>query len=286
VHPDLGLVYLEHLTSADRQLLAEVDAGDVGNDPAAIVGLLSHPRTHAAVFGPERAGEQFHHASPFLTFAVAVHRAGTELAAATFTDEWVGPRQRVPVFDVDVLRDFVGDPLRRLFLIELLASYTHVASGSTWVRTRRGWKRRRFSELDPVRLAGLLEVVSQEERPGVYRRLGDCALFLTGVFPDHTATRALPPLQYARLLRMGVGGEDDGAPGRASGVAELGAVGLLEQLGRRWYELAAGSAGAPLTATMQATAEVGRRFREARRILNYVTDRFLFPHRSSWFGMA
>ena len=60
---------------------------------------------------------------------------------------------------------------------------------------------RRFSELDPVRMAGLLEAVPQAERPGVYRRLGDVALFLTGVFPDYATTRALGPVNAARLLR-------------------------------------------------------------------------------------
>ena len=278
-------MYLEHLTAADRRLLADAEPGGRADDPDALVELLSSPRLHAAVFGPEPAGAPRHPASPVHTFAVAVHRSATELAAASFTDEWVGPRQRVPVFDVDVLRDFVGDPLRRLFLIELLASYTHVASGSTWVRTRRGWRRRRFSELDPVRLAGLLEVVGEAERPGVYRRLGDCALFLTGVFPDHTATQGLPSLDHARLLRLGPAGESD-VEELPTGVAQLGAVGLLEHLGRRWYGLAAGAAEAPPTATMQATAEVARRFRHARRILNYVTDRFLFPYRDTWFGLA
>src|SRR5256885_13132420 len=38
----------------------------------------------------------------------------------------------------------------RLFLAELLASYTNVASGSTLVKTSRGWPRHRFSELDPM----------------------------------------------------------------------------------------------------------------------------------------
>src|SRR5690348_10230268 len=47
--------------------------------------------------------------------------------------------------------------------------------------------------------AGLLEAVPQAERPGVYRRLGDVTLFLTGVFPDYAATRVLGPVNAARL---------------------------------------------------------------------------------------
>ena len=86
----------------------------------------------------------------------------------------------------DDLREFFAADGRRLFLTELLTSYTRVASGSTYVRTARGWRRRRFSELDPLRLASLLDAVPEAERPGIYRRLGDLALFLTGVFPDRT----------------------------------------------------------------------------------------------------
>jgi hypothetical protein len=271
-----ALTYLEHLTDSDLTLLGE--PARMREEPGRILERLARPETYEAVFGPTGADEPFLRASPFLTFAVAVHRAADELGATTFTREWVAPRQRVPVFDAHVLRDFVGDPLRRLFLIELLASYTHVASGSVWVQTARGWRRRRFSELDPVRLASLLEVVDERDRPGVYRRLGDLALFLTGVFPDHTALHGLGGVGRSRLLRSG--GLTDAGPGR-----ETEGVSVLEALGPRWYRLAVRQVRGPLTGTMRATADVAAHFPDARRILNFVTDRFLFPFRSGWFGV-
>ena len=270
-----GTAYLEHLTDSDLALLGET--GPLRRQPDRILERLARPETYEAVFGPGGADEPFLRASPFLTFAVAVHRAAEELGASTFTREWVAPRQRVPVFDAHVLRDFVGDPLRRLFLVELLASYTHVASGSVWVQTARGWRRRRFSELDPVRLASLLEVVDERDRPGVYRRLGDLALFLTGVFPDHTALHGLGGVGRSRLLRSG--GLTDAEPGR-----EAGGVSVLELLGPRWYRMAVRQVRGPLTGTMRATADMAAHFPDARRILNFVTDRFLFPFRSHWFG--
>ena len=178
------------------------------------------------------------------------------------------------------LRDLLADPGRRLFLAELLGSYTHVASGATWQRTRRGWRRRRFSELDPVRLAELLEAVRPEERAGIYRRLGDLALFLTGVFPDHHAAPATGQLAANRLLRIsGLRPDDD---------AVLGPE-LLGQLGPRWYAMAARSAathGAAMTAGLAVAAEMGERFGEARRVLNVVSDRYLFPLRERWFGLS
>ena len=101
--------------------------------------------------------------------------------------------------------------------------------GAPGSATRRGWRRRRFSELDPVQLAGMLEAVSPAERPGVLRRLGDLALFLTGVFPDHTASTPLGrPLSEAALLRS-AGLETTGtAPGiwpRSSSSSCSGVVG-------------------------------------------------------------
>jgi hypothetical protein len=161
----------------------------------------------------------------------------------------------------------------------------HVASGSFWVQTGRGWRRRRFSELDPVRLASLLEVVPQPERVGIYRRLGDLALFLTGVFPDHTAMRAMAPIDAARLLRAARLATSTGEPlgGRAESVEPAGAVGLLEHLGRRWYRLACETAPSP-TGAMRVVGEVAERFRQARRVLNLVTDRYLFVLRDRWFS--
>ena len=272
-----ALTYLEHLTDGDLALLG--DPTRLRGEPTRIVERLARPEAYEAVFGPAGADEPFLRASPFLTFAVAVHRAADELGATTFTREWVAPRQRVPVFDAHVLRDFVGDPLRRLFLVELLASYTHVASGSVWVHTARGWRRRRFSELDPVRLASLLEVVDERDRPGVYRRLGDLALFLTGVFPDHTALHGLGGVGRTRLLRSS--GLTDLDSGR-----ETGSVSILEALGPRWYRMAIQQVRGPLTGTMRATADMAAHFPDARRILNFVTDRFLFPFRSRWFGVG
>jgi hypothetical protein len=278
--------YLEHLTAADLRLLAAVaderpDA--LGSDPDRLVALLGAPATEAAVLGPALDDEPFLRASSFLTFAVAVHRSAARLEGVTSTLEWVGPRQRLPVFDVASLRDFLADPLRRLFLVELLASFTSVASGSTWERTRRGWRRRRFSELDPVRLASLLEVVGEAERPGVYRRLGDIALFLTGVFPDHTAERGGGARDAGRLVRLlAATGDGPGTPPPET--EHLGAVGLLEHLGARWYRCATAT-GAPATATARALPAGRERFRQARRVLNVVSESTLFPLPPSAFGL-
>jgi hypothetical protein len=278
-------IWFDHLSAEDWDLirrvapLAGVAAEDVRDEDGVLPRVLAHPAAFESVFAaPDDAVALT--VSPFLAFALIVHRGWDELQYVGHVDEWVGPRRRLPVLGGDDLRQFLGSPSNRLFVTELLASYTRVASGAVWVHTRRGWRRRRFSELDPVRLASLLEVVPEEERPGVYRRLGDLALFLTGVFPDHTEMRGLAPYDEGRLLRLsGLGGNR--RTSCAAGAS--GTVDLLERLGQRWYLLATRTAR-PLTASMQVVAEVGGRFGLARRTLNYLTDRHLFIRRGDWFG--
>jgi hypothetical protein len=274
--------WFDHLTADDWDVIGRIaphtgaDPGSLRGNADALTRVLSHPVAFETVFG-QPDDHTVVAVSPFLAFALIVHRAWAELQHAGHVDEWVGPRQRLPVLGAADLREFLASPLRRLFLTELLASYTKVASGAMWIHTRRGWRRRRFSELDPGRLASLLEVVPEAERPGVYRRLGDLSLFLTGVFPDHTELHGLSPLDAARLARR-AGLSADDVLERATG-----AVSLLERLGRRWYGLATRTANPP-TGTMEVVADVGKRFVAARRTLNYLTDRHLFARRTDWFG--
>ena len=273
----VGPLYLEQLSDSDLELLASAaDArDDVRRDPTRLEALIDSPTTFRQLFSvPGR--DPLLRGTPFLIFAVLIHRVVRDLGQASFVEEWVGPRQRVPVFDTAGLKDFGADPLRRFFLVQLLASYTNVASGSMLVRTRRGWRRRRFSELDPMRLIELAELVPQPERPSVYRRLGDLSLFLTGIFPDYAAERLVAERERRGLERALGPAEREHAAGHDG-------VWLLEQLGRRAYRIA--QQGADRRAAMASVlGEVSENFPTARRVLNFLTDRYLYPMRRQWFG--
>jgi hypothetical protein len=303
---DGGLVgsgYADHLTDADLGFLVSVSqatdrpaalaagASWLRGRPEALPELIGDPRVFRAVFGPGDAASappaRAALASPFLIFAVAVHRAAAELESMDHVPERSGPRQRVPLFDAAALRDFLGSPARRLFLAELLGSFTrntaapYQAAAGTGPGTRppRGARRpRRFSELDLARMAGLLDAVPEAERAGVYRRLGDVALFLTGVFPDYAVAHGLGPVSAARLLRAARVPE-----GRQDQLAAAPAIDLFEYLGARWYRAAWGLAPAR-TARLAVVAEVADRFRQARRVLNHIADRWLFPAGNPWFA--
>ena len=273
----VGSLYLEQLSDSDLELLASAAdlRTDVRRDPSSLEALIDHPATFRQLFSvPGR--DPLLRGTPFLIFAVLIHRVVRDLGQASFVEEWVGPRQRVPVFDTAGLKDFGADPLRRFFLIQLLASYTNVASGSMLIKTSRGWRRRRFSELDPMRLIELAELVSELERPSVYRRLGDLSLFLTGIFPDYAAERLVAERDRRGLERALRRGDREQAEGHDG-------IWLLEQLGRRAYRIAKQGAdrGAPMAAVL---TEVSENFAAARRILNFLTDRYLYPMRRQWFG--
>jgi hypothetical protein len=290
--------YLEHLNDADVSLLAGRSFGDVGpralrrmlaERRGGIDDLLGSPEVFDAIFGPE--GGQLVQLSPFLAFAVAINRVLKKLETSSYVPERVGWYKGALVFDTAQLAEFGSSGWRRLFLAELLASYTRVTSGSVLVATGRGWRRQRFSELDPVRLAALVDVVPEAQRPGILRRLGDLALFLTGVFPDYVERHGFGPVGEGRLRR--VGGLGLGARSRAFGIAERalgdaneGPLGLLEQLGRRCYEAAFGSVPRPVPASLAVLGEMPERFEQARRVLGLVTDTFLFPVRDRWFGFG
>jgi hypothetical protein len=286
MNSDLDLLYRQHLTPCDVRLIAGAigspvsgDVGPAGTPGARELGsLLAHPDLEAAVFAC-RDDERLIGTSPFLTFAIAVHRTAARLRTASFVEERATSGQRLPMFDVEPLRELLAEPQRRYFLVELLASYTHVVSGATWHRTRRGWRRRRFSELDLSRLVDHAVAVEPAERPGVYRRIGDLVLFLAGVFPDHSALRDVGPVALSRLERLA------GLPRTAD--EELGGLELLEELGRRFYALAVRSGralGAPSTARLTVVDQIAQRFHDSRRALNVVTDWYLFPLRGRWFG--
>jgi hypothetical protein len=275
------------LSAADLALLAAAAGGGadpaaLGADPARVEALLRSPAVHAALFGGGELDPRLF-ASPLLVFSVLVHRVAAELEEAAFVDEWLGPGRTVPVFDVGSLRALLADAGRRAFLAELLASYTRVASGSVWQRTARGWRKHRYSELDPVELAQMLEVVPEAQRPAVCRRLGDLALFLSGVFPEHAASHPLEARHVDRIRRLlDATGLDAPAPPpeelAMAGGPQRG-IWLLEWLGRRAYRLAARATAGP----DPELREVSEAFGRARRVLNVLTARHLFPARERWF---
>lgn len=277
-----ALLYLEHLSEQDLQLIAR-KAGRhdepselravLRDHPQVIEDVLSSPELFDAILVDDESEAISPGVTPFLVFGTLVHRTAKELDTANYVPEWTGPGRRLPVFDVTPLREFLSSGANRFFLIELLASFVKVASGSIWVRTRKGYRRRRYSELDPVQLAEMVEMLPLRERPGGYRRLGDVVLFLSGVFPDHTATH--PPALPERERLVASAGV---AP--ATALADGTDLRFHEIVGANWYRRAVESAQVSVGRGPGVLLEVADHFSHARRFLNVLADRHLFRYES------
>jgi len=312
----IGGAYLSHLTESD--LLALVHADEVPaataearlaalrRAPALLLDVLDRPAVSAGLLNlaSAKAGERFTLVSPFLVFAAAIHRIAADLRTSAYAPERTAPRLRVPVFDGPQLAAYLASPAHRLFLAELLASFARSSSGVVITRTSQGLRRRRWNDLDLGRLAMLLDSLPEPDRPPVWGRLGDLALFLSGVFPaaiERALTGRLDPARLARTTGLAT-----------PPAADLGPAELFEWLGAGWYRLAAshasripmtsapvtpapvqGAPGAPVrvpppvvtsTTGVSATAlrDNAEHFHQARRVLNATADRYLFPVGVDW----
>lgn len=302
----VGAAYLGHLTDADLRELVHADEVPparaqariqaLRNSPGLVLDVLDRPGVTADLLGlggPGAVGsDRFALVSPFLVFAAAIHRCAADLTATGYAPERTTARLRVPVFDGPQLARYLADPAHRLYLAELLASFARSSGGVIVTRTPRGVHRRRWNDLDLGRLATLVRALPEQDRPPVWRRLGDLALFLTGVFPAAIERALADRLDPARLART------TGLP--APPDRDVGPADLFEWFGAGWYRLAANRAAQSQPGGQQALAAAASamrgsasgaalrdnadHFHQARRVLSAAADRYLFPAGGDWFS--
>jgi hypothetical protein len=193
---------------------------------------------------------------PYLFFSVLLRSARRELRARTFTAEWLGPRQRVPVFDAHQIAGVLDDGDVLHYLGELLASFTTLVRrrppAGAGIREAPGYRRHeRFSELNLDHLRRLREEADTLDRFALDRRLGDVALFLAGVFPDS-----------------------------ARGVVELDE---WESESENRYRQASRDPLARQCGLEEVLTRLAEQLHPVRKALNFVADRYLQPLRCGWF---
>jgi hypothetical protein len=270
---------LRALVHADEVSRAEADARieALRRAPALVLDVLDRPGVSASLLNLASAGDAQRYTliSPFLVFAAAIHRIAADLSNSGYVPERATPRLRIPVFDGPQLTSYLADPAHRLFLAQLLASFARSSSGVIVAQTPHGPRRRRWNDLDMARLATLLNALPEQQRAPVWRRLGDLALFLAGVFPAALERALAGRLDPARLaLTTGLAAPPSGG---------LGSAELFEWFGASWYRLAArrSAAATHIAAALRDNAE---HIHEARRVLNATTDRYLMPVTISWLS--
>lgn len=264
--------YLDTFTQRDIEILADLSGTDPGGirielrrRPWAVHDLLSDPGLIDGLFDPRTRLERG--VSPFFLFAALLHHAAAGLQEAAYVGDWWGPRCRLPVFDVEPLREFALDPARIFFLAGLLSSFATAEAPP--VPAQR--------PLDPFDLAGWLDATDGATRVALLRRLGDLALFHAGVYPDRTGSRPLSPVELDRLGRS-AGMEASEILGliHAAGVTALT---VWEELGARWYAGAVAEGSGTVPAVV---SDVSHRFRPARRLLTHLADGYLHRAETGW----
>lgn len=281
----------EHLSDRDLAFLVRVLVDrrrdhdrvvDILRDkPDLVEIMLDDPQLYERVADGSAAAERI---SPHMLYAILIRQVRRDLDRVAHTTDYVAPDGRVPVFDAGELRAFLDDHAKRDYLVELLASFTQLASpgaersagsdvpepfpvAEPAAARSAGW---RFSELDLAALERVRPLVDERDRFAVDRRTGDLSLFLAGTCAREESRPAL--FEAVREARV------------AAPTATLPEVlEALEGKAREAYQSAARHAIARATRVDGLFAALAESVHPARKVLNHLSERHLDPLRRTWF---
>jgi len=199
--------------------------------------------------------------SPRLLFTVLLRRLRHDLEAHGLVYERDAGHP-IPVFAGSQARALLDQPGVFEYFVDLLCSFVRTHSGTLYWRERGLWRKRRFSDLNLDDMVAVCHLVAPEWRPRIYKRIGDIALFLTGVFPDHVS-------QLLQGVRRRL------SQGRT--------LADYEREGRYFYRLAARQSGTPWSSTV--LQQLAEQFTLAREILTTLSERYLKPLREQYFSI-
>ncbi len=214
--------------------------------------------------------EAFLHLSPALYFEILLRNASRDMEASTHTMERTG-RQNIPIFDTDEVVGLLGQPQVLDYLAHMLASFTRIQSYVIPIRVRRGVRRRvRYNDMDIDSLKRFATVADDEQRFGLYKRIADVCLYVTGVFPDfalrdyrYPASGQVRPQTSGRVRRS---------------------IEEYEEEGRRFYRLAEEH---PVARSLNLSDTFGllrHHFIAARKPLSFIASNYLHSRKSQLFG--
>jgi len=233
-------------------------ADELARRPWAINDLLSEPDLVDSVLA---TGSLADSPTPFVLFAVLTRKAADDLLTSTYVNDWIGPRSRLPVFDVEPMQEFVTAPGRVLFMARLLTSMVEPSSAPVPA-----------SGCNPWDLVDWLSAVSEDERLHVLRRVGDLSLYIAGVHADAIGSGVLSP-EKAEKVGTALGMTSDEILDLSDAGSSSPGLDALEKVGARSYQEARRGAAS----TPPVVSDIAERIHSARRFLTHLADSYLTP---------
>ena len=206
--------------------------------------------------------------SPRLLFEILLRRAHKELRSGSFTLERVGITQKIPVFDSDKVIGLLSDRAVKDYLADMLSSFTRVNSTSIYFKVGNRFYRRSYSDMDIDDMIELSNLVEEESRFPFYKRIGDIALFLIGIFPEHVLSGYPRRVRSATTSRKRRSLED------------------YENEGARFYQLAAEYAESKATNLSEVLLKLSQNFTLAKKPLNFIAERYIQRSKFKWFASS
>ena len=265
-----------NLKEDDLEFVVEGVASDSANKDRMKQLIREDKEFRRALIGDDRLfqrvaddDEVFVRISPALYFEILLRRALKSLNARTHTIEREG-RDIIPIFDSpQVVKILDGEGVLE-YLAHMLASFTQLRNYVVPVHVRRGVRRMvKYNDMDIDSLVLMCDVVSEQERLGIYKRIADVCLFVSGVFPNHAfydnryfgsrQMRSTPASRHRRSL------ED------------------YEREGRRFYGLAAEHSAAHAANLSNVLSLLSQHFGDACKALTFIATHHLHSSKRRLF---
>jgi hypothetical protein len=257
-----------HLSESDLRFLVETVATnrrdydhivDLVRDKEDLLdSMLDDPKLTERLFHDEKALVRV---TPDMLFSVLLRRLRRELENEAYVLDVDTNGKRIPVFQGPAVAEMLSDKQTRDYLAEMLSSFVRTNSGIIYWRERGTWHKRRFSDIDLDDMVALTRIIDPEMRPALYKRIADIALFLSGIFPEHSAHLAGPRKTMFSAKRTSR---------------------EFEQTGKRFYHVAAQETDQ--TQWKPVLATLAEKFTLARLALNSLSDRYVKTLRAQYFG--
>jgi hypothetical protein len=206
--------------------------------------------------------------SPPMFFEILLRKAADDLSKVGYTIEKTRTMS-IPVFDTEDLVSLLNRESLLIYLADMLSSFTRVESFTVSIRIRKGvWHKIRFSDLDIHSLMSLCEVVDDDYRFNLYKRIGDICLFILGVFPVYAERNYRYPV--SGQIRPGISGRRRVSPQD------------YQKEGQRFYRMAAEHRTALDLELSEVFWALHENFQKAKKPLNFIAEHYL-PYKSNLF---